>query len=425
MRTRSKSTNRVYIRGGKGYSMYLSTAWSWLKIKSGEPCAGIFAMFGDAAKATLSTTIVDTSTIVDNPHGRKQISPCRHYKTEYGNGEFDRIVLNSGIAGNANAHYSWDKQIQQTPPSVSGLDLPAFGAWDLYQAQSRAWRELQPVLRNNAGFSGSNFLFEMKELRGAPAQILRIGRGILSAAKHMTRRQSSLTLAEGTLAYNYGFAPLVSDISAFSVICGDFTEAVRKHNRNATTWKTHHYSEKIPTVQTKSGTGTYVYYQGTSGRFNASVRVKSQEINPRNTDAAREFYGLTLTPAQVWNMIPFSFLIDQFLTVGKSLEQLSRTPIPGTQHGAFLCSIELEAAKVMCLTQNYYLRYFNGGCGNQGLDCEDDHPIAYVKKRSYDRFIDLPPNLGGVPVPQFKMPSFTSILNDVALLRTGVGWKGR
>jgi hypothetical protein len=383
----------------------------------------MFDMFVGQPYGSPSSSYLDTDIIVDNPHGRQQISPCRHEKTRYGNGEYDMVRLIMGVPGTWNAQYSWDKGMCSSPPLASLLTLPAFGAWDLYQAQTRAWRELQPQMKNAAGFSGSNFLYEMKELKGAPAQILRLGHGVLAAAKNIFRHESHRTLAELQLVNSYAYQPLVRDVASMSVILGESSRAMERFNSKASTWNTMHYTESLPVITVETAGATFVNYQATRGSFNASVRCKYDEIRQSAAGTFLEYHGLTLTPRQIWEMIPFSFLVDQVLTVGKSLELLSRTPVPNAKYGTFLCSTKLEAARVACIKQNYYVRYFNGGSDSLGLNCGPHHPISWVSKTVYDRFISLPPALMGVPVPQFKKPSFTAILNDLALLRTGAGWK--
>lgn len=425
MRSRYRTSPNTYVAGGKALQTTLQSAWTVYKMGSGEPCSGMLttAIIGTPAKPVLSPTWVDVDSIVDNPHGLGQISPCRHTKTKYGNGMYNTIQLMNGVAGDKLATYQWAIGMRANPINAGGLTLLQNNAYDVYQRSCRAWRDMEPQYKNLTGFSGSNFIHELRELKPAPQQILRLSRKLRDAAAKIFRHDNHKTLAELQLANAYAFQPLVRDVSVLSLTLGEAGRALKRFNDQGKQWNTFHYSEQIPVEDLFVDGGTYCQFQKKRGLYCASVRNKWEETSQDAVGNFMQFYGLTLSPQQIWEMIPFSFLVDQVYTVGKTLERLSRTPVSKVQRGMFVESLKLETINLLCMKQQYNLRYFSGGCDPQGIDPGKHHPIAFSKKSSYDRYISLPPALGGVPVPQLKLPTIANLVNDVALLRANIGWR--
>lgn len=422
MRVRSLNGKGLYLRGGKVHTHTLQWVKDYYQI-TGEPCVGVFDRMGTSVAAVLDTTLKDTSVIIDVPHGRGSSNPCTHVKLTYGNGEYNAITTYD-TPGVLSSTYTWEKNRRLAPPNASGVILLANTQLSDALRTQRAWRDLQPQFKNRTGFSGINSLIELRELKSAPKQILRLSRGIVAAARNVFRHESHKTLAELHLANAYAFQPLVKDASALSVTLQQSAGALARFNKQGETWNTFHYKEDLPMEKLQSSWASGVRdYTERRGVYRASVPCRWKETSTDAIGTFLVYHGLTLSPAQIWEALPFSFLVDQVLTVGKTLERLSRTPVSHQDVGQFTESIKRTSVTVRCVLKGTSLRYFSGGCDPQSVDVGPHHPISFAMRDEYLRYPSLPPALGGVPLPQIKLPGLSNLVNDLALLRTGVGWR--
>lgn len=419
MRTRSRVGQGYWTRGGIG----LQTAPYYVKATWGltnEPYLGVFGKMGVASKAVYKTDVKEFSSIIDIEHGKGSINYCSHQKLKIGNGEFDHVTAD----GNTQySNWGFYKCRRIAPPASSSLVTLVNHPIANYGRQVRAWRDLQPTYENTSGFSGVNTLLEAREFKRMPGQILRLSRSLVEAARNVLRKDSSKTLAELALTYEYGFRPTVQDAVALSLTAGQAGAHLKRFNTQGDQWNTRHYKEEMPEETLSSPWGEYIDYQRKSGIYVASLRCNYHQVADNAFATFLTYHGLTLSPAQIWEAIPFSFLIDQVFTVGKTLERLSRTAVTKINYGAFLESYKMTTTNVRCMRKASTLRYFNGGCSSVGVDVGDDHPLSYAQLESYTRYISSPPALSGVPLPQFKSPSIRNLVDDLALLRSGVGWR--
>lgn len=130
-------------------------------------------------------------------------------------------------------------------------------------------------------------------------------------------RRSVHAFADNVLEYQFGWAPLVSDISsAVNLLANGFSPG-QVVGRGAS------FSPRRDNSNTPSSLPNYTFRgiasenQRCFCRFGATVRID----NP--TLALASALGITDVPGAIWERVPWSFVVDYFVNVGQWLSQLS------------------------------------------------------------------------------------------------------
>jgi hypothetical protein len=229
-------------------------------------------------------------------------------------------------------------------PFSANVNLWAFQPFNADRYKTLALANASPY---RAQVNVPLFLFELREL---PDMIRQLGRVLLS-------RQSASDVAGGYLAYSFGWAPLVNDILKFF----DLTKALedRKayfrrlesgtHVRRSL-GETQVRAERI--VDTTLGTavnsktvmrltGQLTETQKVWYTLNAKLRQPGR-MSPKDVHnlSARVLHGWTLNPANLWDAIPWSWLIDYFLNIGDWLEAVNG-----------LAAMDVTRINIMCTSK--------------------------------------------------------------------------
>lgn len=144
-------------------------------------------------------------------------------------------------------------------------------------------------------------------------------------------------LANGHLAYSFGIAPLVKDISAFL----STSELIRKRREElrARSGRVTRLSSRVVTTDTlkeeKDASGNRNDWPTVSQKFDhwcKGVGVLSAACcatynldNPSTRwKLVSQSLGLTTPLTSIWNLIPFSFVADWFFPIGKAISKCER-----------------------------------------------------------------------------------------------------
>lgn len=215
------------------------------------------------------------------------------------------------------------------------------------------------------GFSLPNFLFELKDFKhialAARASVLGRKTNIIAALLGMKGtgnralrpdqvlgKRTMKQLSQAYLSYNFGWAPLFSDIRKFFESWINFRERWSKMIANEGKPRTTRYRQYVDGTAfsgdiPESGEPTFGGWSGVlhrRGRYEIH-RIKNPGIQyaatmryryklpsdihnvGRQMDALFDALGLQSgNPAAVWNAIPFTFVIDWFVNIGGFLERL-------------------------------------------------------------------------------------------------------
>lgn len=167
------------------------------------------------------------------------------------------------------------------------------------------------------------FLFELREF---PRMLKGLG-DVLSG------RSKARDVPGGYLSYNFGWAPLLSDLGSLL----DFAKSLAK-TRNALTNAanggrvSHKLGDKsstgLPTTYSYShSNGTYILSATNSSKVKGWCTARVHLIEPLPLSVYDQellifetTLGLNLRPAMIWDAIPWTWLIDYFTNIGDLME---------------------------------------------------------------------------------------------------------
>lgn len=179
-------------------------------------------------------------------------------------------------------------------------------------------------------FQGGTFFGELGEtirMLSSPAKALRQGitNYALSAKKRAglgkTLKQANRAVAETWLEYSYGFRPLVSDIQDAAKLLNSQPD---RYRIPITATATEDVSvERIKDIY-QNGHLRYITLLSRTG--SVSVRYKGAVdagFNHAPSFAEQTGFNLSNFAPTVWNLIPYSFLVDYFTNIGKMIDGAS------------------------------------------------------------------------------------------------------
>lgn len=213
----------------------------------------------------------------------------------------------------------------QVMPSAAGSSATTANN----QALTRLYQDIR---RNNTQFSGMVALGEMREalrMIRSPAKSLFNGiRDYFTTLNKRKRRapkhRLKNILSETWLEYSFGWMPLISDIKAAAETLARFEDDSRR-----TTARGHGISENVLTAGSAGSSieNNYLAYKSTTHdkimvRVIYRVGLKYTATAPfGSARRLAELSGFTLSEfvPTVWELIPWSFLVDYFANVGDIL----------------------------------------------------------------------------------------------------------
>jgi hypothetical protein len=194
--------------------------------------------------------------------------------------------------------------------------------------RKRAWAAIYPRL--NDGFSLANFLWELRDFQHLWKTSKKLGSLIRKAGwgdlPSLTKLFGSKTAAELHLSYSFGIKPMVSDISSLVGSLFNIDDIVDEFIKEGKEPQSYHYREDLWRTTQRTNTYWGHWTKETEGLYAATCRMRYLYVKPEFLTASRIVLGLRLTPENIWNAIPWSFVIDWVLGIGKCLRQFDEDP---------------------------------------------------------------------------------------------------
>jgi hypothetical protein len=297
-----------------------------------------------------STYVPHDKRITYEQNPRPQFNYCDHL-------EIHRYPNPNGFSltsASSSDLWVWGSHVWGYWCQVHDESLKTLAAVDLSSHVAEAWQTMRPSM--DSGFNLPTFVRELKDIKRLPSlftQGLNTLKGILNVARIVTQNLSLKNLKEvlkqakerfistgkdasGTLLnYSFGWIPTISDIKKMSSILkkvdAQFDELIRRAGKRQI-----RYCKRYVVINDyDSGYGTPVSGFLTSFRVRRKTdrcwvicRAEYSYILP-DVSAAQlklraylDAFGVNLDPRIIWDSIPFSFVIDWFVNVGKFLESL-------------------------------------------------------------------------------------------------------
>jgi hypothetical protein len=241
---------------------------------------------------------------------------CHHVRWKWHGGPFSQVM------GDRKADVSWNERHNLVAPPHPYLNALASETWspsefwgDMNAFNARAFNAMKPSLEGDVSLT--NFLLELKDF------------------KHISRLFSKINdiskrLSEGHLTWAFAIKPLISDLSAIWSNLINYEEKLRDFLERAKLPQKRYYSEDVDLDDVNpswtDADGYYEYRWRQKGKLTRvatmSYTYELAEIKSEimRLKALRAMLGLRLTPSVIWNAIPFSFVVDWVVNLGKFLE---------------------------------------------------------------------------------------------------------
>lgn len=302
--------------------------------------------------------------------------------------------------------------------------------FDLDSFLARAFEKMVPEIKSE--LSSLQTIAELRDVKSMFTGPLRFIRQLTKKQRSANRSFAELMkgIAGQHLNYSFGMKPFVKDIVG---LYSTFISVERKLNQLVEgVGKTHtsHYSEKIddqywssqfahcqPTDTTWfverdwTATGTYKvactmkYKYTLVDAFGNPINLKDKNL--LRMGAYLDSLGVRLDPSILWDLVPFSFVVDWFLSVGDWLESFSRNNLNSVIEILDCCYSVKETSVTRGTTIGRCARYQRYGLDGTVTDPIRGSAMFQVTDVRYtrDRFVprsswlhgeDLQPDTGSV-----------------------------
>jgi hypothetical protein len=272
--------------------------------------------------------------------------------------------------------------------------VPTTAAIDGFNAE--AFAAMSPSFETDLQLTNS--LLELIELK----QILKLGLRWGKFAKNLKKRfqllkrqgarralmQTARTIAEGHITWAFGIRPFISDCEKLYSVFTQWSSSINDFLARRKVEQVRHYTK---TLEDESGEVDYVVSQTRCvTEFNRSCKLYATmrytydcgdlQSLADQCNILRDKLGLRFGLAELWEAIPFSFVVDWFLRVGDFLER-NRKPLVKIDLTVTDYCISYKAE----MSKTGFTRLLNGR-----LTPHDFQRVGYVIQKEYVRKRTLP-----------------------------------
>lgn len=397
---------------------------------------------------------------INSVNGRGKENPCYHVKSLGLNvPHLYYIGHYLGTSGRYLGEYyrrpALSKSVVLNPP-----------AFDYRAAKSRAFHSMRP--RFEGDISMLNFLFELKDFRDIarflPKAYKGIGKAWNDTLNHARRNKTfwygalrsdfnyqtlistkyysdvvkrnrtyvnelltgvktfkpTLVAAEIQLLNSFMLQPLMKDISKIlSQATIAAYDAQSKFKTLGLTEQKSHFTEKT-FYETSGVTGTDNYYWLRTGiarshTYTATCSYTYDYTMRSHFDAFMRYWGLSGSFEALWNAIPFSFLLDYIVQIGKSIHAMERDSNVDWHVKTWVDTIKYVYSSGQYIIEDPRSKVFV--VDGKYLSPAKAHGklLSGAEGSIYDRRVSQP--TAGLFVPKLRGPSLQQWLNVVALAR--------
>jgi hypothetical protein len=266
--------------------------------------------FVPVANGSLSTITDETGPLLFHD-GLKPIRNVRHERMTVNNPVFPAQSDNSGVEYWSTPNYVWGPWQYSTDWTIH---TPTQSELDAINAE--AFDKMKPSLEGD--LSMTNFLLEIGDIKST----------LSFAKKGLSLLQR---VAAGNLSWQFAVRPTLRDLSDLYDSMLNLNEKIENFRKKGRMLQRRHFRKVFldsPKNVITESLAENVKCRITSEEkvvchFTMFYRYAVPDISvPSNyLNAVRDILGLKLDVSKIWNAIPFSFVLDWFLKIGKWLEQ--------------------------------------------------------------------------------------------------------
>lgn len=401
------------------------------------------------SKATTSGTVlsgtkpVGIQTVQGSTRGRPEWNSISNEKLR--GFSYPYLVLFNSLVSQYTASYSlyMRKPIPSTNFTLLTNGAPSWSMTDA--AARRAWWSMQP--RFEGEVSMLNFIYELKDFKellsitakasatkakpgGFARKFSLLGSNMRRMVKDYeilkstakTARDATKIWANLRLANEFALKPLIKDISAITNQLVKTADTAQEEfsNRGLEEQKSH-YSEKLD----EGFSGTWGTTDSTQMLFTGMYQVTyftatlsyTYSYVPRDGwETFKRYWGLNNTYGVMWEALPFSFLADYFIKIGKAIHSMETDPNVSLKIYNYSESLMQRQTNCIGLDPTHSrVRRFYAPSTRRNVASMNFCPLSGVERSYYHRRLTLPNQ--GSALPRLSLPSQGQQTNMLALVR--------
>lgn len=356
--------------------------------------------------------------------------------------------LAAAIRPPASGYYQpyWRKETPYAANSMNKLPALLSVPWaEIDEIQRRAWWSMQPRFETEVQLL--NFIYELKDFKSLVKSAgnfnwhsftvkVRKARRLKSTWR-LSRDKKTSTLADignslanvtgglsaAWLAWAFAWKPLIKDLTEIHKLLKATVNQVQEEflNRGLETQNSH-YSEIVRLNAVGSNSGAYLeFFTGSRALilFTSTLQYTYSYVMRDGLEKYKKAMGLDLTTEVIWNALPFSFVADYFMDIGKSINRMSVDENVALKVHQYCESILTESfIGIGTNPQNSCYHVFYAPCVNRGKGVKSNETFTALtgyKEQRFQRYVTSPNK--GTALPQFRLPSSHQVANLVALVR--------
>ena len=220
---------------------------------------------------------------------------------------------------------------------------------------------MNELLRDAVGSMplGVNLVVNLAELASLKTLVPSLLAGVKSVVKNKLGRKSARELAGSHLAYEFGLAPLISDFASMFAIREKVANRIRQ--LEARNGRSTRLVKRVPaSVLRVPISSTFSSYPGHTimekgewiGTISGAVQATVNSFFVNDNSAQCKLWSSALglsTPLQnIWELVPFSFVIDWFIPIGNTFQRVEdklgqHSTVRSCQLSNFMYSEKIEA----------------------------------------------------------------------------------
>ena len=427
--------NSIYTGGTRYYKPYSSLAD--YRYNNGNVSYLSAATFGSSERMT---DVGGPRTV--NNLGVPDWQPVTHTKTTYSN----HPHTSTGKKGSW-----WNVRKERYSPFAFSGELPTLNPYDNAVLYGECYNDLLPQFEGDITLA--NFIYELKDFKSL-LKHFRSGRdaissmaddikGVVGIGKLKPRRKRNETMSrflyrrrkwekehgfnmlnvasDMDLQYHYALKPLIRDTAMMSLLWDKMDKKIAAINKQGSVRNVHHAQRDIHFTHSASSTRV----DASRGVYRLTSELTYRLKQMSRMSALMSYYGLAGTPSTLWNMIPFTFVLEHFTNLGEAVAGLDRSMVDYNMtrllesYKMEECIVRLEPYSTM---DTWYVRTAgNAGVAASllsatGVDVSQNVPIAASYRQSYKRSLVTTPNLRPVILPRLQIPTMHQMRLDLDLV---------
>jgi len=274
-----------------------------------------------AIASPVTKTIKANAGTIEYENDAAKFNPCLHV--------YDRLDVDPVRARH---HYarSWFYIDRWYNTTWCGIDKPIMPLLepDILEVTSemrrRAWAAMYPEINDGAKLIVS--IYEFRDFPRLAMSVYKLHRVFKHAVENRVINDPSKLISQLLLAYNFGFKPLVNDLTQVMLMCIELDKLIDAFIESGKEVQSYHYKEVLSSDSDETEYGGGHILMERLSMYYATCKMSYQYDRPPLWEAVMRVGGVRLSAGIVWEAIPWSFAIDWIVNLQKFFDQFDKDP---------------------------------------------------------------------------------------------------